>query len=378
MKNNEYNLRHKTNFLRKTICILILGAFLNSFVFSWYQVETNYTYISDPVASVSHSPISIDGNAALDAFCSGKGTDGLSWDTAHVIEDLEIDAGGVGCGIDIRNTDRFLIISNCIIINSGNERYKVAVDSYKFGDSGIFLDSVKNVKITECDVNNNYYGIALLDGSYNIISDNIVSNNRRGGIGTDNSNYNIISDNKAMNDSNAGIYLSWFSNYNTISGNIVLHNGEHGIWLVFDCCNNIISGNNASHNGDFGIKFNYADNNTLSGNNASYNDLYGIFLADSVNNTLSGNYASYNSQYGIALNDDSDNNEVYQNIVCYNEQGNINDLGNDNDIHDNDYCTGAATDGVIPGYPFVWMLGLILFGLTVSLYVVLKRRKNNH
>ena len=331
MKNNEYNLRHKTNFLRKTICILILGAFLSSFVFSWYQVETNYTYISDPVASVSHSPISIDGNAALDAFCSGKGTDGLSWDTAHVIEDLEIDAEGVGSVIDIRNTDRFLIIRRCNIINSGDVFDYVGII---YRDSGIFLGSVKNVKITECDVNNNYLGIGLSGAynisAYNIISDNVISNNRYKGIAIFYASHNTISDNEVTYNSIAGISLKGDSNYNTISGN-----------------------------------------------NASYNDNYGIKLESSESNTISGNYASYNNLYGIALDDKSDNNEVYQNIVCHNELGGINDLGSDNDIHDNDDCTGDATDGVIPGYPFVWMLGFILFGLTVSLYVVLKRRKNN-
>ena len=386
MKNNEYNLKHKTNFLRKTICILILGAFLSSLLFSMYQGEYKNINVSIPKASTTHSPISIDGNAALDTFCAGKGTDGLSWDTAHVIEDLEIDAEGVKCGIDIRNANRFLIIRRCTIINSGDEStWDIDMElGYLLYFSGIFLSSVKNEKITECDVNNNLFGIGLRDANYTIISDNVISNNGvaypvGGGFILLWSSHNTISDNEITYNSGDhpyGLFLRRNSNYNTISGNNASYN-EIGIRLWDDCFNNTISGNNASYNDFFGIKIEDSHNNVIKDNYASYNGQYGIFLRDSVNNTLSGNYASYNSLYGISLNDESDNNEVYQNIVCYNEQGNINDLGSDNDIHDNDDCTGAATDGVIPGYPFVWMLGFILFGLTVSLYVVLKRRKNN-
>ena len=46
--------------------------------------------------SESHDPVYIVGNAALDAFCSGNGTDGLTPATAHVIGGYDIDAGGSG------------------------------------------------------------------------------------------------------------------------------------------------------------------------------------------------------------------------------------------------------------------------------------------
>ena len=49
-----------------------------------------------PVAAEVHSPISINGDAELTAFCAGNDTDGLSWATAHMIKDYEINAGGSG------------------------------------------------------------------------------------------------------------------------------------------------------------------------------------------------------------------------------------------------------------------------------------------
>ena len=56
-----------------------------------------------------HAPISINGNVALDAFCAGNGTDGLSWATAYVIKDYAINGNGGDC-IDIASTNQYLII----------------------------------------------------------------------------------------------------------------------------------------------------------------------------------------------------------------------------------------------------------------------------
>jgi len=328
MKNNGCNLKRKTHLLRKRICILvqclILGAFLSSLLFSMYQGEYKNINVSIPKASTTHSPISIDGNAALDAFCVGKGTDGLSWDTAHVIEDLEIDAEGVGSGIDIRNTNRFLIIRRCTIINSGNST--ITIPSWMiYADSGIFLYSVNNVKIIKCNVNNNYVGISLVESNYNNISDNVASSNRHKGI------------------------------------------------ILVSACNNTISGNEASYNSMVGIGLKYYSSfNTISGNTFSHNDYNGFKLENkSENNTISDNHASYNGQYGIYLDSDSDNNEIYQNSLCYNEIGDIQDLGENNNIHDNDDCSQP----VIPNYPIAWISVIVLCSVAVSIYVDLKRLK---
>lgn len=215
-------------------------------------------YFSIPVAATEHAKIRIYGNAELDAFCSEKGTDGLSWATAHVIENYEIDAGDSGSGIWLVNTDRFLIIRNIVAINSGYSTY----------EGGITLITVKNVKIIKCDVNNNADGLVLYE-SVNI----------------------------------------------NISDNIAMYNDQRGIWLVDISNNNIISGNNASHNGRHGILLRLSEYNTISGNNASYNGGYGVSL-----NFMSHNNEIYENVFCDniegAYEDKGKNNDIRDNYGC--------------------------------------------------------------
>ena len=300
-------------------------------------------YFSVPAASVSHSRIEIVGNGALDSFCSGQGTDGLSWATAHVIENFEIDAGGSGhSGILIINTDRFLIIRNCTVINAQRTQ---PVDI----PAGIKVTDCNNVNITNCNTTNNLWGINMWTSAYISVSDNIATNNDHGIIVT-------------------------CSNHITISDNIASHNKEGGITIVktadIDADYNTISGNNVMYNDEHGICLAGSNYNTISGNNASHNVFNGISIQSSGNNKISGNNASYNLKYGVHLNAYSDNNEIYENILCDNTEGDIRDLGEDNDIHDNG-CPTAE----IPGYPLVWILGFVLCGFTVLFRKTLKKSK---
>jgi len=215
-------------------------------------------YFSFPVAATEHGKIYISSNDALDTFCSGMGTDGLSWDTAHVIENYEIDAGGVYSGIWLVNTDRFLIIRNITAINSGYSTY----------EGGITLITVKNVKITKCDVSNNREGLVLYEST--------------------------------------GI---------TVSDNTAMYNEQRGIWMVDISSNNIISGNNASHNGFHGIMLKSSDNNTISGNNASYNGKYGVSLDYmSDNNEIYDNIFCDNTKGDYE--DEGDDNDIHDNSGC--------------------------------------------------------------
>lgn len=273
-------------------------------------------YLSVPAPSVSHSRIDIVGNSALDSFCSGQGTDGLSWATAHVIENFEIDVTGVirRSGIAIMSTDRFLIIRNCTVINARSQY-----------SAGILLTGCNNVNITNCNTTNNYGGIGILASAYISVSDNIAS-----------------------------------------------HNSDGGIFLGYETTSCIVSGNNVMYNDKYGIQLLSASNtNTISGNDASHNALYGISIQDSDSNIISGNNASYNLKYGVQLNAYSDNNQVYENILCDNTDGDIRDLSENTDIHDNEGCPTA----VIPGYPLVWILGFVLCGFTVLFRKTLKKRK---
>lgn len=253
-------------------------------------------YSSIPVATTAPITIDINGNAELDTFCSGKGTDGLSWDTAHVIENYKVDGGGYGCVMWIRNTDRFLIMRNCTVINSGDDSE----------DVGLTLENTQNIEITKCDVNNNQMGLVLWK------SDNI-----------------ILSDNTVMYNALRGIWFREESNYNTVSGNNASHNGGHGILLL------------------------NSDHNTISGNNVSYND-----------------------KYGVSVNYMSDNNEIYENVFCDNSEGDYEDEGENNNIHDNSGCSGNPDgEGTFLIIIVSAVLGVVAAVIIVSTIIIIKRRR---
>jgi len=284
-----------------------------------------------PLTAEVHSKILIDGDAELAAFCAGNGTDGSSWDAAHVIKDYEIDAEASSNGIEIRDTTLFVIIQNCIVTNAGVG-----------GGAGIYLTNCTNVKITECNssfnslygfslseshdciitgnnASNNEYGILFSDCYNNIISGNNVSYNPNIGILLDtNCDNNTISGNN-VSDSNFGLYLYESSN-NKLSGNNASFN-DYGIVLDTNCDNNTISRNNASYNINQGIYIDQdSNNNTISGNNAWNNTDSGFLIKGSNKNTLSGNNAWNNTRYGFIF-DGSENNTLSGNNISYNKYG---------------------------------------------------------
>jgi hypothetical protein len=144
---------------KRIVLTILITLVLN---FTIYPIYRNVTDLENekknldflkPFSAEIHSKIYIDGNSALDAFCSGDGTDGLSWASAHVIEDYEIDAGGSGSGIYISNTDRYLIIRNCTLSNSG-----------------ISIWSCSNIKVMNCIIDYCENAISVNENSFNNIS----------------------------------------------------------------------------------------------------------------------------------------------------------------------------------------------------------------
>ena len=115
-----------------------------------------------PSSAADHASIYIDGNAALDAFCAGNGTDGTEGNP-HIIEGYTID-GGIGTAIEILNTDLYLIIQDCTI------QGMTGTDSI-----GIHLYLSQNVTITSCAISTaGQYGIYLEDSDNNFLLDNSV------------------------------------------------------------------------------------------------------------------------------------------------------------------------------------------------------------
>ena len=205
--------------------------------------------ISGPIYIDDDNP-SFNWSIAKDAgICTGNGT----YSDPYVIEDLIIDAENSGSGIEIRNTDRYLIIKNCTIINSGPS----------WPTAGIKLGNVKNINITDCKINNNIDGIHIY-GSFNL----------------------------------------------SISRNDIRNNNVYSIFF-YSTDNSTFSENNMTYNYN-GLLFEYSNNNILTNNTISHIHGTGLTLAFSHNNTFSGNVLEEN---GIIILDSSDNNIDSTNLI---------------------------------------------------------------
>jgi nitrous oxidase accessory protein len=220
------------------------------------------------MASSPHVPILIDGDAALDAFCTGNASDGLTLATAHVIRDYAVNAIGSGSAIAIQNTKRYLVIENCTATGSGGTA----------ADAGIKLANCTNVN---------------------------------------------IKNNTASSNGNHGIYLSTNCDNNTISGNIANNNKFSGIFLEGESNGNVITNNTVNNNLDFGISlYDMCDGNVITNNTVNNNMNYGIFLYGKCDgNVITNNTVNNNMIYGILLDDKCDGNVLTQNLVYHNKIG---------------------------------------------------------
>ena len=168
----------KTNNKLKIILLFsfLIGVFLifNSFtetrVKNDYEPEKvqvnkygneNYLKQSDYWPDVTF--IHIDGNwtktnSTYD-WCSGSGT----WEDPYVIQNVTVNAGGLGNGILINNSKNvYFKIKNCTVYNSGSLA----------GDAGIRLENTNNGTIINSTCFNNAgIGIFLINSENNTISD---------------------------------------------------------------------------------------------------------------------------------------------------------------------------------------------------------------
>ncbi len=180
----------------------------------------------------------------------------------HFIENVTINAGGMGSGILIENSKEYFRIKNCTFYNSG-----LFADLEIFQiDAGIELVNTSNGLLINDSFSDTRVGIALINDCHNnTILGNKANKNVDYGITLlDNCHNNTIMGNILYNNDVAGVYLS-NSNNNTIKNNTV-NNSFYGISIQNDCSNNTILGNILNKN-YFGVMFSASYNNTFSGNN---------------------------------------------------------------------------------------------------------------
>ncbi len=262
----------------------------------------NFTQVS--VIKLTHyywviTPFSIDQDwtsVSSQLWCSGSGT----WNDPFIIENVTIDGLNSANCIEIRNSDKYFILNNCTLYNSGSGLF----------NAGIFLNNTINGQLTlnNCSSNNGH-GICIIQSYNNTLAENTVENN----------NYN-------------GIYIDPSDHIN-ISGNFANNNDIHGIFL--ENSNSI----------------------TVENNFAINNDYYGIYLKNGIDNSISGNIIN-NSKYGIVLNKSNlndilennlNNNSIgiYLNASNYNLVWDNTFSGNGEDIIEEDNCHGNTIQGEI-------------------------------
>lgn len=129
-------------------------------------------------------------------------------------------------------------------------------------------------------IENNKWGLHVIDSHYNNVSENIVGGSLWGSIGIHGfSTHNRISENDIGNNSNFGIIIDG-SEYNSVHGNNIANN-LWGISVQYSASYNTISRNKIANN-DYGIKL---ESNTYA-NTFYHNNL--------VNNTFQTSFVGYN------------------------------------------------------------------------------------
>ncbi len=218
------------------ILLALSSIISNSPIFSVrYSDDSNFDTKNLQNSALS-GRIHIDNNWTAAKSAGIVTGDGIYSDP-YVIEDLVIDAGDLGSGILIENSDVYFKVVNCTVYNSGIRVSDAGIKFYEVAygklinnnasnnQNGIYLDYSNNNTISGNIANNNSFGIYLYESNDNLISGNTVNNNYHDGISlwwfSDN---NHVSGNTANNNT-CGIRLSE-SHYNIVSGNILIRNDE--------------------------------------------------------------------------------------------------------------------------------------------------------
>ncbi|MHA1499180.1 MAG: NosD domain-containing protein [Promethearchaeota archaeon] len=265
------------------------------------------------------SPFSIDDNGGGDYtwiqardedWCSGSGT----LNDPYVIENITIDAGGVGNALVIRDSVVPFIIQNNKFINSGPSLYNAGLNLINVSN-GILLNN-------NCSFNNED-GIRLKDSTNITIECNTLTHNERRGLFLTSSSGNTIINNTATHNRGTQSVFFSTSSDNDFFGNNVSNNSLRGIWLQSSSTRNNIFHNIFKNNGETGIFLSDSPNNTFSYNNITNNAYFGINLNNGHNTNIINNLINNNKKSGIAIYDNCYDSIILENILEENENNGI-------------------------------------------------------
>ena len=222
-------------------------------------------------------------------------------DDPHIIENVTIDAGGLGSAILIETSFQYFIIRNCTFFNASS--MAVRFEYVSFG------------KLEQNNINNNSgWGIALIYCANVTILNNNIHNNDLAIFTWYSNNTEIISNNISKNSD--GIY-SDTDYHDSIIGNSILQNSYNGLSLhETDYVN--IKENFINNNSNMGIFLSFCNNATVAKNEACFNE-FGIYVrGESCYVAL--NNISYNSMVGLEPQQ-SYYSTYYKNLIINNTEG---------------------------------------------------------
>lgn len=371
-----------------------------------------------------HEPIRIVGDGEMDIFFEDQDGDGLSWETAYLLADLEIDLGESKDGIRLMTTSRHVVIRNCLLSST----------TATTDNTGLTLDLSSNVTIEDCIIRGTGSGVSVADCQNISVISTSISKMVAYGIhvqGTSDMYVKdatvsdsktpivvvrswdpVLEDVKAQNNQMGfdikgieggtieGCDISWNEDIGLniegarnlqVMDNTISFNQRDGLWLHLsfnttihenDIVNNrrgiYLNGCGSCMVDDNNIRFNDMGGILLSGTSATHvmnNDLRsnwnrGIDLQRSDDNIIEGN-TIYSHERGIMLASSQDN-EIIGNKVMGNWFFGIDGDLDGNTIRDND----MRANGWLRGLLFLF-LGLIILGGVLGTYFWAKRRKQS-
>jgi len=373
-------------------------------------------------AKTPHDPITIEGDDGMDTFFQGQEGDGLSWETAYMLEDLAIEKGDADFCIEISGTTRYLVIENCLLTSTGGQLKEIGID----------LFSCENVRIEGCEITGTGGGIGVVDGKSIIINRTKISRLSGTGIyannvtdiwiahtdidttGTaiivDNSHGAFLNDLKVWSNNRGIFIIRTYAPY--IDESRIWMNADVGI-TVENCENFHITGNEVESNKIAGIQVTASTVGEVAGNkvfdnyrgiimhnsnstlvvenNVTSNDVLGFRLSGCTGMVLNRNTIKSNWNVGIDLLNSNDN-RIKDNTIYSHERGIVLTGSRDNEIIYNkilgnwvygiqgDWDANTIRDndmranGWLRGVLFL-VLGLIILGGVAATYFWFKRRR---